>query len=238
MQRYFITDTIEVNGSYEMEVTHLHHIKNVMRSRVEDQFTVVDKTSTAYLVELTELEPMTFKVIERLDYDVELPVDISLFSPLLKGDKMDLVIQKSTELGVHEFILYKAERSIVKLDAKKESARQTRFEKIATEASEQSKRTKVPTVSFTEQLKTIDFNRFDLVLFAYENNNLTGQSIKDILLANDAQTIALVFGPEGGFTENEVELFKAHKNISLGHRILRAETAPLYGLSVIGSYYE
>lgn len=238
MQRYFIEGIIALNETYVMDTKHIHHIKNVMRAKIEDEFNVVDQTGSVYLVQLTDLEPVTYKVAEKIVAEVELPVNITLYSPLLKGDKMDVVIQKSTELGAHEFILYKAERSVVKLNAKKEDSRLTRYEKIAREAAEQSRRTKIPKISFAESLKTIDFKQYDLVLFAYEDNNLTGRSIKAVLDSAKAQTIAVVFGPEGGFSEKEAEIFKSYENVALGRRILRAETAPLYALSVIGSYYE
>lgn len=238
MQRYFIEGIIALNETYVMDTKHIHHIKNVMRAKIEDEFNVVDQTGSVYLVQLTDLEPVTYKVAEKIVAEVELPVNITLYSPLLKGDKMDVVIQKSTELGAHEFILYKAERSVVKLNAKKEDRRLTRYEKIAREAAEQSRRTKIPKISFAESLKTIDFKQYDLVLFAYEDNNLTGRSIKAVLDSAKAQTIAVVFGPEGGFSEKEAEIFKSYENVALGRRILRAETAPLYALSVIGSYYE
>lgn len=238
MQRYFIGDTVVLNESYVMDDEHIHHIKNVMRARVDDRFTVVDNSARAYLVQLTDAETVSYKVLEALSDEVELPVDVTLFSPLLKGEKMDVVVQKSTELGVHDFVLYKAERSVVKLNEKKEENRQKRYEKIAREAAEQSRRTKIPGLAFDGTLKTIDFSSFDLVLFAYEDNNLTGRSIKDVLKGAAAQKIAVVFGPEGGFSENEAELFKSFENVALGRRILRAETAPLYALSVIGSYYE
>lgn len=238
MQRYFIEETVSLNETFVMDTKHIHHIKNVMRAKIDDKFNVVDKTGSAYLVQLTDLEPVSYKVTEKIESEVELPVNITLYSPLLKGDKMDLVIQKSTELGAHEFILYKAERSVVKLNAKKEQSRLTRYEKITREAAEQSRRTKIPEISFAESLKVIDFTIYDLVLFAYEDNNLTGRSIKNVLSRSDAQTIAVIFGPEGGFTDKETELFKSYENVALGRRILRAETAPLYALSVIGSYYE
>ena len=238
MQRYFIEGIIALNETYVMDTKHIHHIKNVMRAKIEDEFNVVDQTGSVYLVQLMDLEPVTYKVAEKIVAEVELPVNITLYSPLLKGDKMDVVIQKSTELGAHEFILYKAERSVVKLNAKKEDSRLTRYEKIAREAAEQSRRTKIPKISFAESLKTIDFKQYDLVLFAYEDNNLTGRSIKAVLDSAKAQTIAVVFGPEGGFSEKEAEIFKSYENVALGRRILRAETAPLYALSIIGSYYE
>lgn len=238
MQRYFIKGAISPNETVVMDTEHIHHIKNVMRLKIDDEFNVVDNTSRVYLVQLTNLEPVTYVVIREIKSEVELPVNITLYSPLLKGDKMDVVIQKSTELGTHEFVLYKAERSVVKLNSKKEANRLTRYEKIAREAAEQSRRSKIPEISFSEGLKTIDFTTYDLVLFAYEDNSLTGSSIKDVLKNSNAQSIAVIFGPEGGFSEKEAEIFKSYENVSLGRRILRAETAPLYALSVIGSYYE
>ena len=119
MQRYFIDQTVEVHETYTMDTEHIHHIKNVMRARVDDLFTVVDNKGIAYIVQLTDAENITFKVMEAIGDEVELPVDITLFSPLLKGEKMDVVVQKSTELGVSDFVLYKADRSVVKLNSKK-----------------------------------------------------------------------------------------------------------------------
>src|SRR5699024_10636729 len=101
-----------------------------------------------------------------------------------------------------------------------------------------SRRTKIPGISFAGALKTIDFTQYDLVLFAYEDNTLTGSSIKDILARTRVKTITVVFGLETGFTETEADIFKTYQINSLGRRILRAETAPLYALSVIGSYYQ
>lgn len=238
MQRYFIEGTVILNENFVMDDEHIHHIKNVMRAKADDEFNVVDRTGNAYLVRLTDIDPVTYEVIEKIDAEVELPVNITLYTPLLKGDKMDLVIQKSTELGASEFVLYKAERSVVKLNSKKEDSRLVRYQKIAREASEQSRRTKIPAVSFADELKSIDFTEYDLVLFAYEDNNLTGRSINDVLKEHEPATVAVVFGPEGGFTGAEAEIFKSYENVALGRRILRAETAPLYALSVIGSYYE
>ena len=123
MQRYFIKGTVSLNETCVMDDEHVHHIRNVMRAKAGDKFNVVDGEGNAYLVRLTDLEPVSYEAIEKIENEVELPVDITLYSPFLKGDKMDLVIQKSTELGVHDFILYKAERSVVKLDAKKEKSR-------------------------------------------------------------------------------------------------------------------
>src|SRR5699024_11642261 len=112
-----------------------------------------------YIVKVTDAENITFTVMEAISDEVELPVEITLFSPLLKGEKMDVVVQKSTELGVSDFVLYKADRSVVKLNSKKEENRQKRYEKIATEAAEQSRRTKVPSLTFSGTLKSIEIGR-------------------------------------------------------------------------------
>jgi RNA methyltransferase, RsmE family len=100
MQRYFIKGTVSLNETCVMDDEHVHHIRNVMRAKAGDKFNVVDGEGNAYLVRLTDLEPVSYEAIEKIESEVELPVDITLYSPFLKGDKMDLVIQKSTELGV------------------------------------------------------------------------------------------------------------------------------------------
>src|SRR5699024_5675980 len=157
--------------NFTPEDTDIHHMKNVMRFKPSHQFHMVDAARKAFLCEVTDVDDtLHYKVIYELDEDPELPVEISVFCPLLKGEKFEWMIQKSTELGAHRFEIFDADRSIVKLDPKKREKRLHRYQKIIREAAEQSRRNTVPGIDFSHSLKTSDFSDFNAVLFAYEGN--------------------------------------------------------------------
>lgn len=241
MQRYFIDQTLLPGQYFNITSEDAHHMKNVMRFRPEDTFHVVDQKQSTYLCEVAELsEHIECRVISAVEESPELPVEVTIYCPLLKGEKFDWMIQKATELGAHAFLIYEADRSIVKLDDKKRKKRLERFSKIVKEASEQSRRQVIPRIDFVPAVKNIDFSAHDRLLFAFEGNALnpatTIQSaISDI---ENGSRIAFIFGPEGGFSAGETELLSKHHSIRLGPRILRAETAPLYALSAISYSFE
>jgi 16S rRNA (uracil1498-N3)-methyltransferase len=164
---------------------------------------------------------------------------------LPKGDKLEWIIQKGTELGASSFIPFNAARSIVKLEQKKIGKKLDRWQKIAKEASEQSYRNKVPTViepcQFNELLKIA--NDYDVKIVAYEESAKQGEK-KNLAKAfdelTDGSSLLAVFGPEGGLTEQEVSKLEELGFLvcSFGPRILRTETAPLYLLSAVSYYFE
>lgn len=240
MQRYF-TDKRLVTGEVYASEDDTHHMKNVMRFRAGQSFHTVDGTHTAYLCEVVDVDgPVHFRVISELEETPELPVRTSIFCPLLKGEKFEWMVQKSTELGAFDFKIFDADRSIVKLDGKKRMKRLERYEKVTKEAGEQSRRNLIPKIQFTDALKSIDFSEFDAVLFAYEGNvNNPAANMKKVLeTLKQNSRIAFVFGPEGGFSDEEVKFMDAYHSVRLGSRILRAETAPLYALSAISYTFE
>lgn len=211
-----------------------HHLVRVLRAKVGDKLEIVD-CGELYLCSVSSIEPLEIKVEESLYCPSELPFDVVLAFALLKGGHDELVLQKGTELGVKEFVPYISKRTIIKLDEKDKAKRQVRFERIVQGACEQSKRLFVPIVnpilSFDKMLDT----EFDHAFFAYE-----GLSHEQFNLALEAKNVKpgervlLVVGPEGGFDEKEVAKAdqKGLKSVSLGQRILRAETASLYMASV------
>lgn len=240
MQRYF-TDKNFVKGEIYVSESDTHHMKNVMRFREGQSFHMVDGTHTAFLCEVVDVdEVIHFKVMSELEESPELQVRTSVFCPLLKGEKFEWMIQKSTELGAFDFKIFDADRSIVKLDEKKRAKRLERYEKVIKEAGEQSRRNLIPEIKFANALKSIDFSEFDAVLFAYEGNvNNPAASMKQVLeMLKQNSSIAFVFGPEGGFSDNEAALMEEYHSVRLGGRILRAETAPLYVLSAISYKFE
>ncbi|OFL47108.1 hypothetical protein HMPREF2767_00825 [Nosocomiicoccus sp. HMSC067E10] len=236
MQRYFVDTVLQENEIYTDLNIDTHHIFNVMRMSIGDKIEVVDKNKDVFIVKIIEDTPFKIEVISTIQ-SVESNIKVSVYAPILKGDKLDFMLQKSTELGAEHFYFYDADRSVVKLDEKKKQKRKIRFEKIVTEASEQSKRNTIPTIEFLGKLKSIDFSQYDNVFIAYEDVRLQENKKFASALNKEDNHIAIIFGPEGGFTESEVASHNNFTIVQLGKRILRAETAPLYMLSVIDSIY-
>jgi len=229
MQRYFVKDI--VNDEVIFEKDQIHHIVNVMRMRVNDQITVV-YNGEAFLVALESTNPLKVKIIENLHEDHELNNHITLLYCIPKGEKLDLVIQKATELGVSEIILVQSERCIAKITKENKEKKLLRFNKIALEASEQSKRTIVPIIDKVVDFKDISKFKFDHSFIAYEDEGEI--SFKDkIEQIKEGETIGIIIGSEGGFSRKEVDyaILNNYQSISLGKRILRSETAVFYSLT-------
>ena len=229
MQRYFVKDI--VNDEVIFEKDQIHHIVNVMRMRVNDQITVV-YNGEAFLVALESTNPLKVKIIKNLHEDHELKNHITLLYCIPKGEKLDLVIQKATELGVSEIILAQSERCIAKITKENKEKKLLRFNKIALEASEQSKRTIVPTIDKVIDFKDISKFEFDHSFIAYEDEGEI--SFKDkIEQIKEGETIGIIIGSEGGFSRKEVDyaILNNYQSVSLGKRILRSETAVFYSLT-------
>lgn len=246
MQRYFVTRTAD-DGKFEIVEDDLHHIVRVMRMKAGDQIICVDPHGAGALCEIAEItsEKAVANVVKWLEESSELPVRITIASGLPKGDKLEWIIQKGTELGAFEFVPFTAARSVVKWDEKKSAKKLERWQKIAKEAAEQSHRSLVPEVqsplSFKELAKT--GSDFTYRLIAYEEEARQGEAsvLADIFgKANSGESILIVFGPEGGLTPGEVDTLKGQGFLAcgLGPRILRTETAPLYILSAASYHFE
>ena len=170
----------------------------------------------------------------------ELRCNVTLIYGLPKGDKFEFVIQKASELGVSTIVPYAACRSVSVISKDKESKKLERWNKIAKEASEQSKRNKLVTVEKVCDLEQILNYKSKLNLVAYEDVSGEGCNKLNNLLNKGYDSITIIVGPEGGFEQREVDFLmdNGFEVVSLGKRILRSETAPLFMLSVIGYVYE
>ena len=172
------------------------------------------------------------KIEEKIGKSTESNVHITLFQGIPKFEKMELIIQKNTEVGVNNIVPVIMERTVVKLDEKVASKKLDRWQKIAEIAAKQSMRDIIPNVKSIIKTKEIDVDRYDVVLVAYENeeHNMLKAELKKLESQNKQEyNIAIVIGPEGGISEKEIELLdeKNVKFVSLGKRILRTETAGL-----------
>ena len=240
MYRFFVEP--EQVGEKEITITgsDVNHIKNVLRMKPEETILIssgVDVEYTCYIRELKE-EEIIAHIMYVQESGYELPSRLYLFQGLPKSDKMELIIQKAVELGVHEIIPVASKRAVVKLDEKKEEKKRTRWQAISESAAKQSKRMYVPEVkkvmSFSQAVEYA--GQLDVVLVPYELAKGMGETREIIGKIKKGQSVGIFIGPEGGFEEAEVELAveKANaKAITLGKRILRTETAGLTVLSIL-----
>lgn len=218
----------------------VNHIKNVLRMKIGEELNINNGMDTFdYHCEITELgeDVIRCHILYVAENDVELSVKITLFQGLPKSDKMELIIQKCVELGAFEFVPVATKRAVVKLDDKKANTKVKRWNAIAEAAAKQSKRKIVPEVSmpctFGEAINRA--REFDKILIPYEHAKGMSETKAVIESIKPGEKVAIFIGPEGGFSESEVE--KAVEcgaiPITLGKRILRTETAGFTAISWI-----
>lgn len=232
MQRYFVNGNTNNISFTEGDI---FHIQKVMRLKANDLIEIVllDKV---YLAKIETTNPLKVVILKELEEKRELENDITLLYCLPKGDKLDLVIQKATELGVKNIVGVISSRTIVKVDEKDKKRKLERFNKIIKEAAEQSKRTVLP--AFVDIIDYKDINKYKSLhnFIAYEGEALNqGTLFDDLDEIERNDTISILVGAEGGFSTSEVEFANeiGFKSVSLGKLILRSETAAIYFLSVL-----
>lgn len=246
MQRYFVNQKANENQFF-FDAEDRHHIVKVMRMQIGDKLICVEpegKSAVCKIAEITD-EQVVADVVQWKEEISELPIVVTIASGLPKGDKLEWIIQKGTELGAKEFIPFSAARSVVKWDGKKAAKKIERWQKIAKEAAEQSHRAYLPEVvspmSFKEMLTRSKSYHYRVAAFEEESRNgETSIFAKTLQGMQSGESLLLVFGPEGGLSEEEVQLLQAHDFAlcGLGPRILRTETAPLYTLAAISYHFE
>lgn len=229
----------------ENEITIMNedakHIATVLRGKNGDMITVCDETGMDYKCKLSFVKSDMVKaeIIQKIQNDVEPKTKITLFQGLPKVDKFETVIQKCVELGVSGIVPVAMEYSVVKLASKeKERKKVERWEKISESAAKQSGRGKIPKIneiiSFWQALEKA--KEYDAILIPYENEQKTG--LKEFVQSFEGNSIAVLIGPEGGFSDEEYK--KATEmgavSVTLGKRILRTETAGMTALAIL--YYE
>lgn len=217
----------------------VNHIKNVLRMKPSEEVSVTDEDGVEYHCSIRKLEEeaVWLSVLGKTGRNYELPAKITLFQGIPKGDKMEWVIQKAVELGVHEIVPMETRRCIVKLDDRKKEAREKRWNAIAQSAAKQSKRSLIPKVhpivSYEEALSMA--GKLDLACIPYEQAKGM-HTLKTFLgQLKPGITAGFLIGPEGGFEEEEIQLAleQGMEAVSLGKRVLRAETAGMALLSMM-----
>ena len=239
MHRFFIQHSQIQGKRLYVEGADVNHIKNVLRMKPGDQVMVSDGEGMQYLCALETFDTgrVWFEIVDTWEENRELSSKICLFQGLPKSDKMELIIQKATELGVYEVVPVVTGRTVVRLDEKKAQKKTARWNAIAESAAKQSGRSRIPRVreamTFSEALASA--GELDVLLIPYEKAEgmeATRQVIEGI---RSGQSVGIFIGPEGGFEEAEVEQAVAlgAAPVTLGRRILRTETAGFVMLSML-----
>jgi len=230
MQRYFVNDdSIKENLIY-LEENDYHHIKNVMRMNIGDEIIVTAFSGLTYKALISTFTKR--EVVATIQQNIDIKdntLNITLAQALIKRDNFELVLEKATELGVREIIPLMTTNSVVKLDDL--SKKIPRYQTIVKEASEQSERAKMPQICQMHHIETLPYEDYDHILIAYARHDT--RELKSIISSIDPKDkVLVVIGPEGGFTNSEIEfLSQKGKLVSLGDTILRSETAGIYIVS-------
>lgn len=230
MHKFFTPKELFTQTHAVIKGDDVKHIYRVLRVEAGEKVSINNLCGEEFLGEVEEVnkEEVIIKILEKLDINNESKLEIYLFQGMPKATKMDLIVQKGVELGMTEFIPVITDRVDVKL--KGEFKKLDRLNKIALEASKQSKRSHIAKVSEPVEFKVAleEMKEMDLIVVPYEN--ATGYGIRTMakeLLGKDFVKVAVMIGPEGGFEEEEIQKLKdinAHI-VTLGPRILRTETA-------------
>lgn len=231
MQRYFSNE--KKDNYLILNEDDIHHITHVMRMKESDNIQIV-YNKKLYLCCIENVnEKIRFRIEKELEYYESLAPKIRLIIPLLKEQKLDLILQKSTELGVDEIVLAPFIRSIIRLDSKKEISKIERWKKIVKEASEQSMRIDMPTIRLISKFNEIE--NFDGVGIICSTTEKENNIKKYVQIHKKCDRINLVIGPEGGIDPKEEDYLESigYKKATLGNQILRVETVPIYLLSII-----
>ena len=241
MQRFFVSQEYidEENRRIRLNGEDVNHIKNVLRIKPGDELWVSDGGKYEYHSQILEAgsEEIILEILYRQEPDYELPSKIMLFQGLPKGDKMELIIQKAVELGACGIVPVRMKRCVMKLDEKRGAKKAERWQQIAESAAKQSRRMLVPAVSapvsFDKALQMAE--TLDKVLVPYELAKGMTETRKILDGIKPGESVGIFIGPEGGFDPQEIEALESRNAsaVTLGHRILRTETAGMTLLSVL-----
>lgn len=235
MPRFFVSKE-QINGNIiEVVGEDARHISKSLRMKIEEEVTVCDGCGTDYFCKIRDISDTSVlcDIIHSEKSKTEPSVKVTLYQGLPKSDKLELIVQKCTELGIYKIVPVLMYRSVSRPDEKKGDKKAARWQKIAEEAAKQSQRGIIPEVtqiiSFDEMAKCIKQHQ-KVIVFYESSDEPFSQLLKD-----DFKDMAIVIGPEGGFEPQEIQVLSdAGANIAtLGKRILRTETAGMAALSAI-----
>jgi 16S rRNA (uracil1498-N3)-methyltransferase len=239
MHRFYHSNPLDLNQIIILDEFASHHALRVMRVKVDDFLILFNGDGFDYKGRVSDINKKTIniEILSKEKNNNESPININLFQSISSNEKMDMVIQKATELGVSSIQPIFTSRSTIKLSLDRTKKRLIHWKQVSISACEQSGRSKIPTIKlpieFDQISEGIKTNSLNLLLHPdnlEESSNLPNEYSGDI---------NVFIGPEGGFSQDEVLLLKKQNciNIKLGPRILRTETAPLAIIAILQYKY-
>ncbi|MBR2744255.1 MAG: 16S rRNA (uracil(1498)-N(3))-methyltransferase [Clostridia bacterium] len=243
MPKFFIKNEQINDNRIVISGEDVNHIANVLRMKIDDELQICDiDTSDNYVANISEIgkDKIMCSICKKIKSEAESDINLTIFQGIPKSDKMELIIQKSTELGVKEIIPVAMERCVSKISGKDEIKKIERWQKISEVAAKQSGRDIIPKIKNVVKIKEICelIKDFDMIIVPYEKAEDVSfkNAIEEIKALKKADLkIGIVIGPEGGFEPSEINLLQevGAKIVTLGKRILRTETVALAMSSVI-----
>lgn len=239
MQQVFVEDTQVQENIITVTGEDAHHLSNVLRMKAGETLRISNQSGESFLCEIREIsnEGVVCEIAQRNYKETELKGEIILFQALPKGERLEFVTQKATELGVSEIYPVAMDFCVTKWDAGKAEKKRARYQAISDAAAKQSKRSKLSkfngVVSFEEALN-IAREKADIILLPYENEEGMAGSKRALAKIKKDSKVAIFIGPEGGFSEKEIEKAKDDATLlSLGKRILRTDTAAILAVGMV-----
>ena len=245
LDRFFADRCID-DRAYITDTDEIKHITKVMRLRAGERVEIIAGPDKEYLAEIKEISKAEIElaIIEEIKKKRELDCRITIYQGIPKGQKMELIIQKATELGVYRIVPCDLKRCVSSI-SEKEDKKIARWQKIAHEASKQAKRLSVPAIENTmeidEIIEDMKSNQINILFYESEGNLMLKDCLRRITSSGQKTVSAgIIIGPEGGLEECErAALCEAGaESVSLGDRILRTETAAIYGAAVLAYEFE
>ena len=235
LKRYYTSENLKVGNITEIEGDEFHHMVNVMRFRTNDEVVLFNGDGNLYQSKIVELNKKNAKLlIETKEKSKNEPaVKLTIFQALAKGEKLSLIMQKITEIGASELVLFESKFC----DVKSNTSKAERLENITISAAKQCERATLvkydSLISLKQAISSI--KSFDKFYVTYENEDHKELASELIKNKEKIKNIAIMIGPEGGFATEEIESLKENgaEIVSLGKRILRTETAAILSASLV-----
>lgn len=243
MPKFFVKQEQIQENTIIIKGQDINHIKKVLRAQIGEELQIGNSENGENFIatiEKIENEKIICEIKQKIEETVESNIEVTVFQGLPKADKMELVIQKSVELGAYAITPVEMKRCVVRLNEKDKVKKQERWQKIAEVAAKQSGRDRIPQIHEVQNIKNICYlcRNYDIVIVAYENEkeNKLKQELEKLKNKQEEHLkVAILIGPEGGIEKKEIEELKKSgaKIVTLGNRILRTETVALSMLSII-----
>lgn len=231
MKQVFVEQSCQIHAQISLDEKQAHHLFDVLRIQKKETVRVVSKQGGAFLGR--PLQKPYIYIIDELEVPQTLH-HITLCCALIKQDRFETVLQKACELGVSRIVPFDSRFSIVKLDEKKREKKYERWQQIILDACKQCNRNDLVSIEPIQTVETLHNYQGQCNLVCYEKQSEPSMHIASYL-KDDPRSVTVVIGPEGGFDVNEIDMLQDDHfvPVTLGKRILRAETAAIYALSCI-----